>query len=413
MFYKKLKSIISQKAGRLAALMLIASLAAGNCVPEDPNADDETASYSIGGNVSGLIGTVVLTNNGGDDLTITADGSFTFATQVADGGEYNVQVKTNPAGQTCTPASNTGTMAGAAVSDVTVTCSTDPTYSVGVTVTGLNGTLVLQNNGGDDKTITADGSYSFATTLANDAGYAVTILSSPGVESCSVTGGTGTISDENATGITVNCYTQLFFAGRTDNTNLILYKSDGTEAGTVPVKSGFTNMSYGPESFVFLNGKVYFRAEDGLNYGLWESDGTADGTKPLKLFSQTPYSFAVLNGKLYFNAGDDVNGSELWESDGTEAGTKLVKDINSGTNGSNIWGFAVMNSKLYFSAFDGVNGRELWESDGTADGTKLVKDINGGAVGSDPSNFAVLNSKLYFSAVDSVNGRELWESDGT
>ena len=372
-----------------------------------------TNSYSVGGNVSGLNGTVVLTNNGGDDKTITADGNFTFTTQVAYGGAYNVQVKTNPAGQTCTPGSNTGTMAGAAVSDVTVTCSTDPTYAVRVTVTGLNGKLVLQNNGGDDKTITADGSYSLATTLANGARHAVTILSSPGVESCSVTGGTGTISGENATGITVNCYTHLFFAGTTDNTNLILYKSDGTTAGTVPLKSGFTNMSWGPESFVFLNGKVYFSAQNGVNDGLWESDGTEDGTKPLKVFSQYPHSFAVMNGKLYFAAHDGINGQELWESDGTEAGTKLVKDINSGTNGSNIWEIAVMNSKLYFSAEDLVNGRELWESDGTADGTKLVKDIYSGPAGSGPSNFAVLNGKLYFKAFLPANGDELWESDGT
>src|SRR3989339_1333962 len=58
------------------------------------------ANYTVGGTVSGLSGTVVLTNNGGDDLTLTANGAFTFATAVADGGSYNVQVKTQPSGQT-------------------------------------------------------------------------------------------------------------------------------------------------------------------------------------------------------------------------------------------------------------------------------------------------------------------------
>ena len=42
----------------------------------------------MGGTVSGLSGTVVLQDNGGDDLTVTANGSFTFATTVASGAAY-------------------------------------------------------------------------------------------------------------------------------------------------------------------------------------------------------------------------------------------------------------------------------------------------------------------------------------
>ena len=41
-----------------------------------------TSTYSIGGSVSGLSGTVVLQDNGGDDLSVTGNGSFTFATPV-------------------------------------------------------------------------------------------------------------------------------------------------------------------------------------------------------------------------------------------------------------------------------------------------------------------------------------------
>ena len=37
-------------------------------------------TYSVGGGTSGLSGTVVLRDNGGDDLSLTANGSFTFAT---------------------------------------------------------------------------------------------------------------------------------------------------------------------------------------------------------------------------------------------------------------------------------------------------------------------------------------------
>ena len=65
-------------------------------------------SFSVGGSVSGLSGTVVLQDNGGDDLSVAASGPFTFATKVATGSAYSVTVKTNPSGQTCTVAGGTG-----------------------------------------------------------------------------------------------------------------------------------------------------------------------------------------------------------------------------------------------------------------------------------------------------------------
>src|SRR6202008_1058657 len=56
--------------------------------------DITVASYSVGGTVTGLSGTLVLQDNGGDDLTITSDGSFTFDTAIDDGGTYGVTVQT-------------------------------------------------------------------------------------------------------------------------------------------------------------------------------------------------------------------------------------------------------------------------------------------------------------------------------
>ena len=58
----------------------------------------EPEYFTVGGTVSGLSGTVVLQDNGGDDLTVTANGSFTFATQAGGGAAYAVTVKTNPCG---------------------------------------------------------------------------------------------------------------------------------------------------------------------------------------------------------------------------------------------------------------------------------------------------------------------------
>jgi Putative esterase len=81
-------------------------------------------TYSVGGSTSGLSGTVVLRDNGGDDLTLTANGPFAFATRLAGGAAYNVTVKTNPSGQTCSVANGSGTIGSADVTNVAVTCGT-------------------------------------------------------------------------------------------------------------------------------------------------------------------------------------------------------------------------------------------------------------------------------------------------
>src|SRR4051812_22480428 len=74
------------------------------------------------------------------------------------------------------------------------------TYQVGGTVTGLAGTgLVLQNNGGDDLSVSADGSFTFPTALKSGDSYAVTVLTQPAgpTQTCAVVGGTGTSTQGN------------------------------------------------------------------------------------------------------------------------------------------------------------------------------------------------------------------------
>ena len=81
------------------------------------------STYSVGGTVSGLSGTVVLQDNGGDDLSVSSNGAFAFATRLASGAAYNVTVKTNPSGQTCQVSGGTGTVASANVTNVAATCT--------------------------------------------------------------------------------------------------------------------------------------------------------------------------------------------------------------------------------------------------------------------------------------------------
>ena len=163
--------------------------------------------YSVGGSVGGLLPgtTITLVNNGVNSTNISANGAFTFSTSVLSGTQYNVTVAAQPVGENCAEANGTGTIAGAPISNVVVTC-TPISYSVTASVFGLlpNSNLVLQDNNGDNLTATSSGNYNFKTLIASQSSYSVTVLTQPSTQSCFVQSGTGTISTSNVT-ITVVC----------------------------------------------------------------------------------------------------------------------------------------------------------------------------------------------------------------
>jgi large repetitive protein len=83
-----------------------------------------TATYSIGGTLSGLAAgaTLSLNDNGTDPLTLSADGPFTFLTALSSGSAYSVTVARQPAGQTCTIDDATGAVSSANIANIAVTC---------------------------------------------------------------------------------------------------------------------------------------------------------------------------------------------------------------------------------------------------------------------------------------------------
>lgn len=95
----------------------------GNTSPNDPP-PPPVATHTVGGTVSGLDGTVVLRNNGGNDLSVTADGAFAFGTALAEGTDFSVTVFAQPNGQSCAVSGGTGTVSSADVTSVAVVCTT-------------------------------------------------------------------------------------------------------------------------------------------------------------------------------------------------------------------------------------------------------------------------------------------------
>lgn len=195
-----------------------------------------TGTFDVGGSVSGLAGSgLVLRNNGGDDLPIASNGSFTFAAELASGSAFEVTVATQPTrpAQTCTVADASGTIGGGDVRTVKVTCSTN-NYTIRGTVSGLQGQgLVLTNNGGDDVGVQTDGGFAFPTQIASGSGFAVVVKTQPSTpaQACSVQNGAGTVADRDVDNIVITCALRQFTIGGTISglrgSGMILANNDG------------------------------------------------------------------------------------------------------------------------------------------------------------------------------------------
>jgi ELWxxDGT repeat protein len=182
----------------------------------------------------------------------------------------------------------------------------------------------------------------------------------------------------------------LFFPADDGASGLELWKSDGTGAGTVRVRDinpgpassepfgrrypyGYINTRTGA---IARGATLFFTADDGSSgLELWKSDGTEAGTirvmdiRPGPAASD-PTDFAAIDDSIFFTADDGAMGREMWKSDGRAGGTLLVKDIMPGALGSLPGPIGVLNRQLYFSATD-AQGPAMWRSDGTAAGTSI------------------------------------------
>ncbi|HSI04153.1 MAG TPA: hypothetical protein VLC93_06745, partial [Myxococcota bacterium] len=85
-------------------------------------------------------------------------------------------------------------------------------FSIGGTVTGLSGAIVL-HNGEETLSVTEDGDFVFPTRLRNGAAFDVTIATQPATQTCVITGGEGTVVRGNVTSIAVNCGNDPTLAG--------------------------------------------------------------------------------------------------------------------------------------------------------------------------------------------------------
>ena len=195
-------------------------------------------TFTVGGTVSGLSGTLVLRNNDTDELTLTANGEFFFPTAWPSGSSYRATVLTQPANQQCTLSAASGSIASSNIRDIAVTCST--TRHVSGTVSGLTGTVVLQNNGADDLSVSANGSFTFATPLTAGVSYQVAVRAQPASRQCTVTSGSGMMGSTDITGVLVTCVPTFAVSGNISGLSGSVVLQNGSDQLTLDHDGAFT-----------------------------------------------------------------------------------------------------------------------------------------------------------------------------
>jgi ELWxxDGT repeat protein len=172
---------------------------------------------------------------------------------------------------------------------------------------------------------------------------------------------------------------ELHFVAATDQQGWVLWKSDGTAAGTAPyfdpIQDNYPFFRGRPYMILDAGGGgAYFLTADEDHGGpqptgwLWKTDGTAAGTVRVRAFTPPyvmpygprPLFMTVVDGKLIYSDAD-----HLWRSDGTIHGTHQIDLIGTSPDGArspavfagSAW--AVIGDKVFFSGAVNGGGRDL------------------------------------------------------
>ncbi len=225
---------------------------------------------------------------------------------------------------------------------------------------------------------------------------------------------------------------RIFFWANDGVHGMELWLSDATEAGTYMVKdiaagTAFSlwnpEGSYAAKSLTDVNGTAFFFANDGIHgYELWKSDGTEAGTMLVKNIgdgqqgirpSDNVFAECIaIDGILYFVAYLDGVGHEVWRSDGTEDGTYMIGEAITGDNYTTYpCNLCNAGGSLWFGAksFNPISG--IWRYDGS----NLIQ-ISDAFLNKwnqqSQHNFVWHDGYAYFGAGTNINDTHIWRSNG-
>ncbi len=293
----------------------------------------------------------------------------------------------------------------AALSASRTSTSTASTYTIGGTVSDLwTLGLVLQNNAGDDVTVTAasgttSGTFTFATKVSG--AYAVTVKTQPSSASCTVSSGSGTAS-ANVTNVSVSCLTSIgggilkALSSLTGAASVFVGPANGTSASGTTDAIGTAARFNLPED-ITSDGKNLYVLESGNNRIrkivistgdvstlAGSTNGFADGTGTAALFN--------------FPKGITTDGTNLYVAD--TANNRIRKVVISSGVVTTLAGNTSGNT-------DGTGTAALFNSPRgiTTDGTNLYV--------SDYSNHRIRKVVISSGVVTTLAGNTSGNTDGT
>ena len=207
------------------------------------------------------------------------------------------------------------------------------------------------------------------------------------------------------------------------------WRTDGSTSGTTKIKSFTRCASCGYQRrFWIAHDKLYFFFNENYDRDiLYTSDGTNMGTIPLSSLSSSGGRFiGEVNGDLLFFSPGYYTQTRLYRTDGTLSGTEVVRSFNSGSfdiggDFTNI-DIVPMDNKVYFpdhdAPYDPSGGYamddfyQLMESDGTI--TKSIRSMGGGSYRGS-NNLVDLNGHLIFTTQTVIGNppgdKKLWTLD--
>ena len=175
--------------GALALFVQLTMLALTGCgggSSSPPPPPPPATTYTVGGNVSGLVAneSVTLLNNGGDALIVPGNGEFTFSTNQNADSAYAVTVQSHTPGVACAMSNGSGSVGSSNVTSVSVSCAAGTAtilYSFGSGPTdGTNPAagLIMDSAGNLYGATNGGGANGFGTVFKISADGAETVLHS-------------------------------------------------------------------------------------------------------------------------------------------------------------------------------------------------------------------------------------------
>ncbi len=241
--------------------------------------------------------------------------------------------------------SGSGTVTSGNVSNVSVSCTTD-TFAVGGTVSGMVGSgLILQDNGGNNLPVAANGSFTFPTLINSGSAFQVTVLTQPTnpAQICTVTNGSGTVTTGAITTVTIVCPNYMIVPDFSNNRVLIYDAplSTNQSANVVLGQPNFTTATAGTTAST-MNDPVAVAADKSGNLYVSE-DKTCRVIQFVPPFSNG-MSASLVFGQTNLNTG---------VCPATTSATSLGNSVTTG--GDEVTGVNVDSSGNLWVADDGSN----------------------------------------------------------